>query len=162
MAFRAPVPGRPNPPRPGTRGHMRGVNRRRRVRSTGRPGLGTAGAGQTARFGRGRYRAVRQAGRGGHHARPGLIGRLVDRRPDRRRQPGARLRRGRPMRSGHIPGERENDADQHRPDGRGEPRPTAGTEEPSRSRPSMHGISPWHGSGAYHHGGTGPTRVIGG
>jgi len=94
--------------------------------------------------------AVRKAGRGGHHARPRLISRLVDRSSHRRRKPGIRLRHFRPTRSCHIPGERENDAYQYGPDCGGEPRLTAGTEEPSWSRRLMHGISPWHGTGAYH------------
>ena len=54
-----------------------------------------------------------------------------------------------PVRSGHVPGERDDDPYQHGADGGREPRPTAGTEEPSRSRPSMHSISPWHGNAAY-------------
>ncbi len=109
-----------------------------------------AGAGGTTGCSTGRrHAAVRKVGRDGRRARPCLISRLVDRRPYRRRQPGTRLRHGRAVRSGHIPSERENNAYQHGADGGGEPRPTAGAEEPSRSRPSMHSISPWHGNAAY-------------
>ncbi len=145
------------PPRRETAGRVGGVNRRRRAD----PGPVALVTGPTTRSRRGRHAAVGNASRGGRAARPGLISRLVDRRPYRRRQPGIRLRRLRPARPGHIPRERENDPYQHRADGGGEPRATAGAEEPSRSRPSMHGIYPWHGSGAYHHGGSRPTRVTG-
>ncbi len=110
-----------------------------------------AGADGTTGCGTGRRRtAVRKVGRDGRRARPCLISRLVDRRPDRRHKPGTRLRHLRPMRRGHVPGERDDDPYQQRADCGREPRPTAGTEEPSRSRPSMHSISPWHGTGAYH------------
>ncbi len=110
-----------------------------------RPGR-RAGLGRPPRRG-----AVRNPGWGGRHGRPGLVSRLVDHHRHRRRQPGARWRRLRPVRSGHIPAERENNAYQQRADGRGESRPTADAAEPSRSRSPMHSISPWHGNGEYHH-----------
>ena len=106
------------------------------------------GTGRSTRSSRGRWGAVGNPGWGGRHARPGPVSRLVDRHRHRRRQPGTRWRRLRPVRSSHVPGERENNAYQHGADRRGESRPTA---EPSRSRSPMHTISPLHGNGEYHH-----------
>ena len=107
------------------------------------------GPGRTTRRGRVRHAAVRRAGCDGRGARPCLIGGLVDCRPHRRREPGTGLRHLGPMRCGHIPRERENYPYQHRADCRGEPRPTAGTEEPPWSRLSTHDIFPSHGNAAY-------------
>jgi len=108
-------------------------------------------AGWPTRPRRSRRAAARRAGRDRRRTRPRLISRLIHRSPHRRRKSGTRLRHLRPMRCGHIPGERENNAYQHWADGGSKPGPTAGAKEPSRSRPSMCDISPWHERGAYHH-----------
>jgi hypothetical protein len=107
------------------------------------------GPGRTRGPGRVRHAAVRRADRNGRGARPRLIGGLVDCRSHRRREPGTGLWHHRPMRCGHIPRERENYPYQHGADCRGESRPTAGAEEPSRSRLSTHDTFPSHGNAAY-------------
>jgi len=146
------------PPRRGAGGRVGGVNRRSHADQMRCPCPMAAGASRITRYGRVRRAAVRKVGCDGRRARPCLISRLVDRRPYRRRKPGTRLRHLRPMRRGHVPGERDHNPYQHGADCGREPRPTAGTEEPSRSRPSMHSISPWHGTGAYHR--AEATRVV--
>ena len=119
------------------------------------------GAGRTARPGRVGRAEVRRAGCDGRGARPCLIGGLVDCRPHRRREPGTGLRHLGPMRCGHIPRERENYPYQHRADCRGDPRPTAGTEEPPWSRLSTHDIFPSHGNAAYQRAEAARAGVIG-
>ncbi len=107
------------------------------------------GLGWTTRPGRVRRAAVRRADRDGRGARPCLIGGLVDCRSHRRREPGTGFWHHRPMRRGHVPRERENYPYQHGAGCRGEPCPTAGAEEPSRSRLSTHDTTPSHGNAAY-------------
>ena len=117
-----------------------------RLRRRGPVASGTARTGRSRRDPRVMVRGPgRVAGHGGRcHACPSLRRRLFCCHLNSRRKPRVGSGRRRPIRSGHVPRERENDSDHHRDYRRRELRHTAASKEPARPYPLARTYIPAH------------------